>query len=145
MPSLDNAKIQLVMQSDQNGAGLGLDGRLSTATFLQASSGNVANASAAATLTGATNETIYLEGFMWTGAGATAAANVSGTITGLSGGTITFTVTFPAGATVVATPIYIAFPRPIPASATNTSVVVTVPAGGAGNTHSTVTAWGFRK
>jgi hypothetical protein len=38
----------------------------------------------------------------------------------------------------------IAFPRCIPASATNTAIVVTLPALGAGNTNATVIAWGYR-
>lgn len=114
------------------------------ATVLSASSSNVANASAAATLAGAASKTTYITGFTVTAGGATAAALVDVTVTGLTGGTATFTFAAPAGATVGATPLVVMLPRPIPASATNTSIVVTLPALGAGNTKATVNAFGFR-
>lgn len=113
--------------------------------MLSAASGNVANASAVATLAGAASKTTYITGFVVTASGATAALVVNGTVTGLIGGTMTFTFAFPAGATVGATPLIVTLSRPIPASATNTSIVVTLPAGGAGNTNAAVTAFGFRR
>lgn len=114
------------------------------ATALSASSGNVANASAAATLAGAASKTTYITGFAVTAGGATAAALVDVTVTGLIGGTATFTFAAPAGATLGATPLVVTFPRPVPASAANTGIVVTLPALGAGNTKATANAFGFR-
>lgn len=114
------------------------------ATPLRAASGNVANASAAATLGGASSVLTYITGFTVTAAGATAAANVSVTVAGVTGGTMTYTFTAPAGATVAAQPLIVQFPAAIPASATNTAIVVTCPALGSGNTHASVTATGYR-
>lgn len=113
-------------------------------TALQSSSGNVAAATATATLAGAASTTAYLTGFSFTGSGATAASVVNGTITGLLGGTMTFTVSVPAGATLGVTPVKMDFYPPIPASATNTSIVVSVPSLGIGNTNATVSSWGYR-
>lgn len=128
------------------------DGTYSTAsvempepTMLSASSGNVANASAAATLAAAAAKTTYITGFVVTAGGATAAALVDVTVTGLVGGTATFTFAAPAGAAVGATPLVVMFTKPIPASAVNTAIVVTLPALGAGNTKATVNAFGFRR
>lgn len=116
----------------------------SGAVGLQANSGNVAAAVATATLAGAAGVTTYLSGFAFTYAGATAASVVTGTITGLLGGTQSFTVPVPTGATSGGIPIVIDYNPPIPASATNTSIVVSVPSLGAGNTNATVSAWGYR-
>jgi len=107
------------------------------------SSGNVANASAAATLAAVAAKTNYLAGFEITAGGATGAALVSATITGLAGGTATYTFGAPAGATVAATPLVVWFPTPLPASAVNTAIVVTLPALGAGNTNATVVVHGY--
>jgi hypothetical protein len=140
------------------GAKSGVDGTLDTtvvgnvalapvalgATQVTASSANVANASAVATLAGAAGKTTYIAGLQVTAAGATAAAVVTGTITGLLGGTTNFTFAFPAGAAVAASPYVVLFEPPIPASAVNTAIVVTLPAGGAGNTNTTVSAQGFQ-
>ena len=113
-------------------------------TALSSSSRNVANASAVATLAGAAGATTYLSGFYISGAGATAAGVVSATVTGLAGGTMTLTVVVPAGATTAIAPVFLDFNPPLPASAVNTSIVLTLPALGAGNTNASVTAWGFR-
>lgn len=113
-------------------------------TVITASSGNVANTAAVATLTapgaGLTN---YITGFSCSAAGATAAANVSLAVSGVVTGTMTYTFVFPAGATAVATPVNVQFSQAIPASAANTAIVVTLPAGGTGNTHASCSAQGF--
>jgi hypothetical protein len=114
-----------------------------TQTFVSSSSGNQANASAAATLAAVAGKTNFLTGFDVTAAGATAAGVVTGTITGVLGGTRSFTFAVPAGATVAATPLVVEFLHPLQASAVNTAIVVTLPALGAGNTNATVNAQGF--
>ena len=114
------------------------------ATQITASSANVANGSAAATLAGAAGKTTYIAGFQVTASGATAGLAVTGTVAGLLGGTTNFTFVFPAGVAVPAQPLIYFFEPPIPASAVNTAIVVTVPAGGAGNTNTTVSAQGFQ-
>lgn len=125
-------------------AAAGLAGYPAGSTPVTSSSGNVANASAAATLAGAAGLTTYLAGFVITGGGATAASLVDVTVTGLLGGTATHTLGVVAGATLPNAALIARFVPPIPASGLNTAIVVTVPALGAGNTKSTVMAHGFR-
>lgn len=108
-----------------------------------AGSGNVANASAAATLTPTATTTAYISGFEVTGAGATAGAAVTVTVVGLLGGTRSYTYTFATGAAVGNPPLVVPFNPPLPASAINTAIVVTCPASGAGGTNNTVVAHGF--
>lgn len=111
---------------------------------VQVGSGNVANASAVATLTGSPGLTTYLSGFELTGAGATAASVVLATVTGILGGTLTYVIAVPAGATLALTPLIVEFSPSLPASAQNTAIVVTLAALGAGNTNAAAVAHGFR-
>jgi hypothetical protein len=108
------------------------------------SSGNVANASAVATLTGAADVTTFISGFRCGGGGATAASLVDLTVAGVIGGTMTFTFGAVAGATAIDVPIEVEFKTPIPATAVNTAIVVTLPALGTGNTKASCAAWGYR-
>lgn len=112
-------------------------------TPLVKGSGNVANASAAVTLTGTSTTTVYLAGFQLTASGATTGLDVVATVTGILGGTLSYVFSFPAGALVGATPLVVSFTPPIPASAVNTPIVVTLPAGGTGNTNAAAVAYGF--
>lgn len=114
------------------------------ATVVTASSGNVANASAAAALPAVASVLNYVRGFTITAGGATAASLVSATLTGVLGGTMTFTYAIPAGATLGATPLVVTFPTPIPASAVNTAITITLPAAGAGNTNAATMIHGFK-
>jgi hypothetical protein len=66
---------------------------------VNASSGNVAAAAATSTLTSRTGFFAYLTGFEVTGAGATGASVIAVTVTGLAGGTMTYNIAIPAGAT----------------------------------------------
>lgn len=113
------------------------------ATPVTHGSGNVANASATATLTSASGKTMYLSGFIITGAGATAASNIQVTVSGLLNGSRVFILSIPAGVTTGITPLVVQFRMPLPASATNTNIVVSVPAFGSGNTHAAVVANGY--
>lgn len=112
-------------------------------TPLIAGSGNVANASAAATLTPTATTTAYISGFEITGTGATAASIATVTVAGLLGGTRHYTYTFPAGVTTACQPLIVSFSPALPASAVNTAIVVTCAASGAGGTNNTVVAHGF--
>lgn len=112
-------------------------------TPLSASSGNKANVSAAATLTGTATTTVYIAGFQCTASGATTGLPVSVTVVGLLGGTATFTFVFPAGVLVPAYPLDIEFTPPLPASAVNVPIVVTLPASGSGGTNATCNAQGY--
>lgn len=113
-------------------------------TGITAASGNVANASAVATLAGSASKTTYITGFRCQAAGSTAASVVSLTVAGVITGTMTYTFVFPAGATTAATPVGQDFSTPVPASSTNTAIVVTLPAGGTGNTNASCAAQGFQ-
>lgn len=107
------------------------------------SSGTVANASAVATLAGVAGKTTYISGFEITSAGATAASVVAATLAGILGGTATYTYACLAGGTTQNPNLQVTFTPPLPASAVNTAIVLTLPALGAGNTNATVSAHGF--
>lgn len=85
----------------------------------------------------------YLTSFEITGGGATAASIITVTVTGLLGGTITFYIAVPAGATVGITPLTVRFDRPLPASADNTAITLNVASFGAGNTNAAAVIHGF--
>jgi hypothetical protein len=116
-----------------------------TVTPVAASSGNVAAAAAVATLPAAAGKTTYVAGLTITGGGATAASLVTAVLSGLLGGSLSFTVAAPAGATLGVTPLSVEFNPPLPASAANTAIVLTLPSLGAGNTNAAVSAWGYQK
>lgn len=111
---------------------------------LVAGSGNVADGAAVATLPGVAGKTTYITGFDITAAGATAAAVVLAAVAGLLAGAQSFVYAAPAGATVQGPTLSIRFPAPLPASAVNTAITVTLPALGAGNTNAAVVAYGFQ-
>jgi hypothetical protein len=96
-------------------------------------------AAATATLTGGANRFTYLCGFTVTSAGTTTATLGDITITGTVSGTMNFEYAFVSSGQGI---LGIAFPGCISSSAVNTSIVVNVPAGGAG-TVGAVTAWGY--
>ena len=113
-------------------------------TPLAASSGNVAAATATATLGAVANQTTYITGFEVTGSGATAGLPVTCTVTGILGGTLSYTYSAAAGVLVANVPLIVEYSTPIPASAVNVSIVVSCPTLGTGNTNNTVTAHGFQ-
>lgn len=112
---------------------------------ITASSGNVAAATATATLAAATGKVTYICGFSITSSGSTGALAVSPTVTGTVTGTMTFTYTSVAGATLPNAPLVVPFRDCISASAPNTAIVVSMPTLGAGNTNTTVNAWGYQR
>lgn len=111
---------------------------------INASSGDVANATAAATLAGTAGKTTYLTGFEITGTGATAGAAVAVTVTGVLNGPLTYIYTAATGAAVANTPLIVSFPEPLAASAANTGITVSCPALGAGNAHNSTNAHGYQ-
>jgi len=114
------------------------------ATPITASSGNVANAVATATLAAVAGKTTYITGFEVTGAGATAGLVVSVSVVGTITAGLTYTSAAAVGVLMANTPLLIQFDPPIPASATNITIAVSVPALGLGNTNSTVVAHGYQ-
>lgn len=115
----------------------------SGAVPVMSSSGVVANNPAFASLPAVAGKTTFITGFIVTGLGATAANTVDVQIAGPTQ-TLHFAFSFPAGATVPCTPLQVTFGKSIPAAAVNSSVVVSVPASGAGGTNCTATAWGYQ-
>jgi hypothetical protein len=110
-----------------------------------ATSGLVSNASAVATLTGVASRTMYITGFQCTPGSATAAAAVSIVVSGLITGSNTMTAYATNATTFVPAPVptVVTYPVPVPASAANTSIVVTMGAVGAGGTTAVCNAQGF--
>lgn len=115
-----------------------------SATPITSSSGNKANTDAVATLAGASGKTTYITGFVIAGGGATLGSLVGATITGVKGGTMTFPVAVIAGVLLGIQSLIVNFAKPIPASTTNTDIVVTLPALGVGNTNAAVVATGYQ-
>lgn len=109
-----------------------------------ASSGNVANAAATATIAAVAGQRNWLTGFFLSGSGATAASVISVTVTGLIGGTMTFAYAVPSGVTAKSPDLHVTFPKPIPATGPNVAIVASAPGFGAGNTNATMVATGFR-
>lgn len=108
------------------------------------SSGSVAAATATATLTGRPGMATYITGFTVSGGGSTAGGTVNVTVTGVIGGTMTFSLGIPA---LVTSPVLLnqIFPLPIPTTTQNTNIVVSVPTFGAGNTGASIVAYGYLK
>lgn len=109
---------------------------------VQASSGNVAAASAVATMPAVAGKLNYISGFDLFVGGATAGSHVDVAVSGLAGGTRSFPVVVPAGATLGG-PVTKSFDPPLPASAVNTAIVVTMPTLGTGNTKASAAVRGF--
>lgn len=121
-----------------------IGGAVSGVTATAASSGNVAAGTATATLGAVAGKTNYISGFEITGAGATAGSAVVATIVGTLGGTLSYIIAVPTGATVGVLPLVVEFSPPLPASAVNTAIVVSAPSFGAGNTNAAVVAHGYQ-
>lgn len=107
------------------------------------SSGNVANATAAAAIPAAAGEVGYLTGFDVSGSGATAGSIVLLTVTGLLGGTATHSISVPGGVTSQITPRSYIFNPPLRGADVNTAITVSLAALGAGNTSACVSVYGF--
>jgi hypothetical protein len=106
---------------------------------------SVAAATATATLPGVAGQTTFITGFEITGLGATGALVVQATVTGVDATLPTYDITVPAGVGVAITPLIVQFARPIPATALNTAIAVSMPTFGAGNTAARIHAHGFQR
>jgi len=78
------------------------------------------------------------------GLGATGATAVVATVTGLQGGTLSFSVAVPAGATTAITPVVYNPACPLTGNQ-NTAIVLSIPTFGAGNTSSIGMLHGFQQ
>jgi hypothetical protein len=115
-----------------------------SASPLTVSSGSLSNTAATATLGAIASRVNYVAGFSVTATGATTLQNVLVTLTNTTGGTLTWLFQFPAGVSTLAQSLELQFNPPLEASAANTAMVLTLPAGGSGNIGACVTMWGFR-
>jgi len=86
------------------------------------------------------NKTNYICGFVITSGGSSASTVVTATITGTISGTLNYSYVFPSSGQGV---LGVAFPQCIIASAQNTAITVSVPAGGTG-TNAALSIWGYR-
>ena len=94
-----------------------------------------AAAALAPAIGGAAGTLAFVQALQITGLGATAASEVTATLTGGLGGTINFPISVPAGVTVPITPIFVPFGTiGLQASAAATALTLNVPSFGAGNT-----------
>lgn len=105
------------------------------------SSGVVANAAAVVTLPAVPGRIAVLDGFDVCAEGSTAALLVDVTVAGPAA-TLHIPFAFPAGVGSIAVPIVREYFRGLAAAAVNTPIVVTLPAGGAGNVYAVVNAHG---
>jgi Na+/phosphate symporter len=96
-----------------------------------------------ATLAAAVGHNTYLVGFQITGGGASSAAVVACTITGLQGGTITIDVAIPGTATSQVGPVNPPLSLPLISNGQNQAVAVSCPSFGTGNTTAAVSAEGY--
>lgn len=104
-----------------------------------------ANANITASLPGAAGKTTYLVGYMIDSLGATAGSIKNPTIAGLINGTTISTIlTVVTGATTANARSSQSFNPHLPAYAANTSIDITCPALGTGNTSAMVFAWGYQ-
>ena len=115
------------------------------ATALSASA-VTANVEANPTFPAVAGKTNYISGLSITGGGATAAALITANLQGIINNGIanaSWILAVPAGVTLGIEPIVVTFDPPLPATAANLLVGLTVPAFGAGNTKVAAAIWGF--
>src|SRR5579872_4590704 len=112
-------------------------------TIVQGKSGVVGNATAVGTLAGASGKTTYITGWQAQATGSTSVSVGNVTVTDGTWSQV-HTFVFPAGVTTLGTPLAVVYQPPIPATAQNTSITVTLSSGGTGNTNATVNAQGFQ-
>lgn len=86
----------------------------------------------------------FIKGFTITGGGATAGSVIAVTVTGAIGGTLTFYVAVPTGATAQ-TLLHVNLPYALAATDENVAITVAVPSFGAGNTAASVVAFGYKR
>jgi hypothetical protein len=110
---------------------------------INASSGNVAASTAAATLAAAASKFTYISGFQFTSSGSTAASVVICTITGITT-TKSYIVASVLGALLANAPLIVQFNPPLQSSAVNTAIVASCPSLGTGNTNAVMTADGYQ-
>jgi hypothetical protein len=97
------------------------------------------------TLPAAVGKITYCTGIVVTGAGATAASNITVTITNVLNGPMSFKIVIPAGVNTSITPLVYNFNPPLQGLGLNTAINFNVPSFGAGNTDSAAMINGFQQ
>jgi hypothetical protein len=115
-----------------------------TQTYVSQSSA-VAAGGNSNTLPATAGKITYCTGFTVTGGGATGASNIAVTLTQTASNNLNYVIVVPAGATTSITPLVVTFNPPVPASAPNTGIILTVPSFGAGNTNAAAEIHGFQQ
>ena len=104
-----------------------------------------ANAATAPTLPAAVGKTTYVSGIQFSAASPTAATVIGANLQGVLGGTVQYVLPLPAAAAQAAlTPFAVVFNPPVPASAANTAITLSVSAVGAGSITQTAAIQGFQ-
>lgn len=109
--------------------------------YTSASASGAAGAANSAALPAVASKRNYLSGFVVSSGAPAANVGSEVTVTGVQGGTLRFQLAQTTGQGGM---ISVSFPRPLPASAVNTAITVSIPltAGGAATS---VAVWGFVK
>lgn len=115
----------------------------SSATVLHVTTVGAA-AALSASLASTASQTTYLQGYAISGGGATAAATLTATISGLTGTNMAVGYFVTTGTTIGSSPVIVNFTRAIPASGTNISVTINLPSLGAGNSSTVLSIFGYR-
>lgn len=111
---------------------------------IAASSGNVANATATATLAEKAGFLNRICGFQITSGGATAPSLVTATVTGVQGGTLTYTYGAVIGPGTPSPSLVVSFAPCLPATGPGIAISVSLPALGPGNAKAAVSANGYQ-
>jgi hypothetical protein len=106
-------------------------------------SASVANALASAAINGAVGKRCYCTGITLIMGGATAANNVDATLVNVPNTPMHFAVDVPTPVGSLPFTLTKNFSPPLPATLTNNSIQLNMPAGGAGNVEASVTIEGF--
>ena len=118
-------------------------GQTPASTALTSAAATGSASAIAPTFGGAAGTTAWITAFQITGLGATGGSTINATLTGVQGGTQTYPVVIPAGATVAITPVTASFGGGLQASAAAQAITLNVPSFGAGNTNSQASLEGF--
>lgn len=113
------------------------------ATPIVGSATTTSNTSLVGTLAAASGKTTYIAGFDMTASGSTAPDTRTLVIAGV-GTTLNYIFGFTTGNPAISTPMSMRFPRPIPASATNTAITVTMPLMPVGVDNAALTVYGYQ-
>lgn len=105
--------------------------------------GSGSNAVITGTLAGVGGKTTYIVGFEITGAGAIVGLPVTVTVTGILGGTLSYTYAAIAGVLLGNGPLIVDYGMGLPSAALGGNIVVSCPALGLGNTANTVVVRGY--